>query len=207
MRTQSASRDFAPTPAGSRSASAVARGSVVRTLLGGWGRTVAGDVFFAFFTAVVLIQGIHVFEHVVQLAQVYALGVSEDEALGLLGYVLQLQGTAEWLHLGFNSTYLLALYLLVLPLSRLRGIDVPNWAFAVFIAGVALESWHVVEHGVIISNVITNHGCPCPGIVDAATGLSDTVLHFVYNALAYTAMVVPFWFLARSRVVRPRRPG
>jgi hypothetical protein len=31
---------------------------------------------------------------------------------------------------------------------------------------------------VIISRVIANGGCPCPGIGDAALSISDTVLHF-----------------------------
>ena len=58
-----------------------------------------------------------------------------------------------------------------------------------------LESWHMVEHIVIISNVVANDGCPCPGIGDRALGVSDTQLHFVYNAGAYAATVVPFWCL------------
>ena len=158
----------------------------------------------AFFAAVVLIQGVHVFEHVVQLIQVSVLGVPDDEALGLLGYVLQLQGTEEWLHLVFNSAYLLALYSILVPLRRRRGTEVPNWAFAVFVFGVALETWHMVEHGVIISHVIANHGCPCPGIGDATTGVSDTVLHFFYNALAYGATLPSFLFLARRRLEQTR---
>ncbi len=40
---------------------------------------------FAFFATVVVIQGIHVFEHIVQLTQVYLFDVAEDDALGLLG--------------------------------------------------------------------------------------------------------------------------
>lgn len=193
------SRTVESMPASTFSGSAPAL-AALRPLLAAWVRAARGDAFFALFSAVVLVQGIHVVEHVIQLVQVFVLGVPDDEALGLLGYVLQLQGTEEWLHLGFNSVYLLALYALVVPLSRARGIEVPHWVFAAFAAGVALESWHVVEHGVIIANVVAHHGCPCPGIADAATGVSDTILHFFYNALAYAAAVVPFWFLARSRL-------
>jgi hypothetical protein len=64
---------------------------------------------FWFMTAAVAIQGGHVVEHVIQLLQVYAFGVPEQDALGLLGYVLQFNGTEEWLHLGYNTFYLLAL--------------------------------------------------------------------------------------------------
>jgi hypothetical protein len=53
-----------------------------------------------------------------------------------------------------------------------------------------------VEHVVIISNVIENSGCPCPGIGDRALDVTDTQLHFVYNAIAYGGTVAAFWFVA-----------
>jgi hypothetical protein len=156
---------------------------------------------FLFITAVVAIQGVHVVEHIIQLIQVYLLGVPEDDALGLLGYVFEFQGTEEWLHLVFNVTYLAGLYVLVPVLSRAtREYGVPQWAFLTFLFGaVGLETWHVAEHAVIISHVIANQGCPCPGIADAATGLTDTVLHFGYNAATYIGLVVPFWFVIQAR--------
>ena len=159
-----------------------------------------GAPAFWFIAAVVAIQGGHVVEHIVQLVQVTLLGVPEDDALGLLGYVLQFNGTEEWLHLGYNTIYLLALYALILPLWRITPAVVPLWAFGVFIAAsVWLETWHMVEHGVIISHVITNGGCPCPGIGDVALGVSDTVLHFVYNVIAYAGIAFAFTFVLRDR--------
>ncbi len=155
--------------------------------------------FRPLFVGTVIVQGTHVAEHIIQLIQVYILGIPDDEALGLLGYVFQLQGTEEWLHLVFNLTYLVALLLLVLPLRRFVPQTVAPWAFAAFVSGVALESWHNVEHLVIISNVIANGGCPCPGIVDAALGVSDTVLHFFYNLVAYLSILPPLWYLTRTR--------
>jgi hypothetical protein len=148
------------------------------------------------FTSVVIVQGVHLFEHVVQLLQVFALGIPEDQALGLLGYVLQFQGTEEWLHLGFNMTYALTLYVLLFPLRRMA----PTWTFMTFAVGaVGLETWHVVEHVVIIANVVRNNGCPCPGIVDAALGITDVVLHFVYNLAAYAAILPAFHFVLVGR--------
>ena len=67
------------------------------------------SAFFTFFAGVMLVQGVHVIEHIIQLIQVFILGVPEDDALGLLGYVYQFKGTEEFLHLGFNASYLLAL--------------------------------------------------------------------------------------------------
>jgi hypothetical protein len=162
-------------------------------------RPMPSDGWFRFMTAVVLIQGGHVFEHIVQLVQVSLLGVPDDEALGLLGYVLQFNGTEEWLHFGFNALYLASLYALIRPLWRSTPAVVPRWAFAVFLgASVWVESWHMVEHGVIIGHVIANHGCPCPGIGDVALGLGDKVLHFFYNAVAYAGVVVAYVFVVRD---------
>ena len=74
----------------------------------------------------------------------------------------------------------------------------PTWAFWFFVgASVWVETWHMVEHGVIISNVIANRGCPCPGIGDAALGLSDTILHFFYNGLAYAGVVYAYVLIVR----------
>lgn len=158
----------------------------------------ARDRFLTFYAIVVGIQALHVVEHVVQIVQVYALGVPEERALGLLGEVAELQGTEEWLHLGFNSLFLASLAVIAVGLWRRRSV--PLAAVAGFFAfALGLEAWHMVEHGVIIANVVSNHGCPCPGILDARLGVSDTVLHFVYNTIAFAATAIPFAILARRR--------
>jgi hypothetical protein len=164
------------------------------------GPVIAGRLL-AFYAAVVVIQGGHVVEHIIQLIQVFVLGVPDDQALGLLGYVFAFQGTEEWLHIVFNVLYLTSLVVIAWGLWRspaARSV-VPRLAMTAFIFGVTLEGWHVVEHVVIISNVVANNGCPCPGILDARLGVSDTVLHFGYNALAYSATIPPFAYLLRHR--------
>lgn len=158
--------------------------------------------FFRFYLTVVVIQGIHVIEHIIQLLQVTVFHVPDDDALGLLGYFLQLHGTEEWLHFGFNLSYLVALYALGLLLyERAESGVVPKAAFNVFlVAGVAVESWHMTEHIVIIHNALRNGGgCPCPGIGDRALNISDTYLHFVYNTVAYAGTATPFWFIYKQR--------
>jgi len=156
--------------------------------------------WFYFMTAVVVIQSGHMVEHVIQLLQVAVFGVPDDKALGLLGYLIQFNGTEEWLHLGYNATYLLSLYALIVPLWRITPGALTRWAFWFFItASVWLESWHMVEHGVIISHVIANGGCPCPGIGDAALGVSDTVLHFFYNLAATSGIAYAYVQLRRRR--------
>jgi len=161
-----------------------------------------GGRLLAFYAAVVVIQGVHVGEHVIQLVQVFLLGVPEERALGLLGFVFAIQGTEEWLHLAFNSAYLGGLVLIAIGLLRwpVTRLAVPTTALVAFLFfGVWLEGWHVLEHLVIISNVVANNGCPCPGILDARLGLSDAVLHFGYNAIAYAATALPFLYLVRYR--------
>lgn len=154
---------------------------------------------FRVFLALVIVQGVHVVEHVIQLVQIYLFGVPEDDALGLLGYVFEFQGTEEWLHLGFNAVYLAALYFLVAPLARATRRGLPTWAFLVFlVGGVGIETWHEVEHLVITSNVVRNGGCPCPGILDVRLGVGDAVLHFFYNAVTYAAALTPFAFVWRG---------
>lgn len=155
-----------------------------------------GNAAFRFLAVVAVVQGAHMFEHVVQLLQVTVFGVPDDEALGLLGYVVQFNDTEEWLHLGYNVVFAVALWVLVVPLWRV----LPRRAFWTFaVTCVLLETWHVVEHSVIISRVIANDGCPCPGIGDAALSISDTVLHFGYNAIATTALAVTFVLVLRDR--------
>lgn len=55
--------------------------------------------------------------------------------------------------------------------------------------------------------MIANNGCPCPGIGDAALGITDTVLHFYYNALTYVALLAPFWYVWRGGLTGSGTPA
>jgi hypothetical protein len=156
--------------------------------------------FVGLYWGVVIVQGIHLFEHVVQLFQVYALGIPDDDAFGLLGLVFKFNGTEEWLHLAFNVTYLVSLAVLFVGVLGLYfdGTFSSPVVIGYAVWGLGLETWHGVEHAVIIRNVVRNHGCPCPGIGDAALGVTDTQLHFVYNLLAYAGTIIPFMALWRA---------
>ena len=157
-----------------------------------------------FYAIVAAVQGVHVIEHIVQLIQVYGFGVASERAFGLLGYIFNFSGTAEWMHLVFNAAYLATIYVLFVRLYELYEIgQIARWKFWTFaIGGAGLESWHMTEHIVIIYHVIRNHGCPCPGIGDQALNVSDIQLHFVYNTITYIAVVIPFIAL-RRRVPPP----
>ncbi len=169
--------------------------------------------FRRLYWGVVVVQGVHMFEHIVQLIQVYAFGIPDDDALGLLGYVFKFDGTEEWLHLVFNVSYLLTLMVLFVGILGLHFDDVLSTATFIgyLLLGLGLETWHGVEHGVIIRNVIRNGGCPCPGIGDAALDVTDTQLHFVYNFIAYTGTLIPFVVLRKAGLLpllaRSARPS
>jgi hypothetical protein len=156
--------------------------------------------FLVFYAAVAVIQGVHVFEHTLQLVQVYAFGVPSEKAFGLLGYIFNFSGTAEWLHLVFNSSYAISLYVLAIGVTQLRRSGyISGRSLGVYLfLGVGLETWHMVEHVVIIKHVVHNHGCPCPGIVDQALNLSDVQVHFVYNSITYAAAIAPLYILWRT---------
>ena len=115
--------------------------------------------------------------------------------------MLQFNGTEEWLHLGYNTFYLAR----AVRADPAAVADHPHgplrrWAFAFFIvASVWIETWHIVEHGVIISHVIANRGCPCPGIGDVGARAVDTILHFVYNLLAYAGVAYAYVLIVRQR--------
>ncbi|MFN0029925.1 MAG: hypothetical protein ACKV2O_22455 [Acidimicrobiales bacterium] len=154
------------------------------------------STLYRFFVAVVVVQGVHLIEHIIQLLQVEVFDVPEDDAFGLLGYVVNFNDTEEWLHLGFNLAFVLSLCVVALGMHHLtpagsRSLPRAAW-YSFVIGGVGLESWHITEHVVIITNVIRNSGCPCPGIGDRALNVSDTRLHLGYNLIAYAATVIGF---------------
>ena len=74
--------------------------------------------------------------------QVFALGIPDKDALGLLGYVFQFQGTEEWLHLVFNTLYVVALIAIAFGffLSPAARSIVPGWALVTFLCLASCSS-------------------------------------------------------------------
>ena len=124
-----------------------------------------GTRFFAFYAAVVLVQGVHVVEHIIQLIQVYGSKslTPGPRPAGLFPLISGYRGMAPYRlqRQLFGQSCCVAWGFWRSPVAR---SVVPLLAMAAFIFfGVWLEGWHVVEHIVIIANVIANNGCPCPG--------------------------------------------
>lgn len=147
---------------------------------------------------VLLVQGVHVIEHVIVLGQVYLAGTSVPQAHGLLGIAFEIRGNTAWLHLGFNLLYGMLLYLVAWHLWPLRRTVIPMWAWVYFATvGLALQTWHVAEHVVMIRNELANAGCPCDGVVDSDLGVPGPVLHLAYNGATYLGLLVAAWFVLR----------
>jgi hypothetical protein len=74
-------------------------------------------------------------EHVLQTYQAYVLRMEHSH--GLLGQYLD----SDWIHLAFNTAFLLA----ILPVAAQRG-DPRDLRFQLFLGGLAVAGYHVVEH-------------------------------------------------------------
>ena len=159
------------------------------------------------FIAVVLA---HWAEHFVQIFQIHVLGFPRSEACGLVGIWFPHITHAEWFHFSY------ALFMLI-GLVALRGRFVTReyrfnfygysyparrwWDIA-----LAIMVWHFIEHWLLLYQSLTGiylFGAAKPmSFLQTAFPAMRAELHFVYNAIAYTATVVPFWYLTRG--VMPR---
>lgn len=138
--------------------------------------------FCAVFTAAVIIQSLHMVEHVAQVIQKFWLKL--PEAHGLLGMF-----DFEWVHFAYNGALLLTLYILVFGCIRLfqtHGTPI----FYTFIAGVAVQSYHMIEHIVkIVQHIQTGlHGTP--GIL--GNFINPVWFHFSINLLVLVLVIIPF---------------
>lgn len=150
----------------------------------------------------ILIQGGHVLEHVVQSTQVFVFGTPPGHAHGLLGGLFDL----EWVHFAYNSVFLVALGALwhahgATLRERGRGL-----AWAMFVAGLALQAYHEIEHLVKMIQHVVGGQTPAPGLLGNVVDL--VLLHLAFNVIVY---VLALPLLARAvrnqDMVSPKRSG
>ncbi|MCS7145455.1 MAG: hypothetical protein RMJ28_03005 [Nitrososphaerota archaeon] len=130
-------------------------------------------------------QTLHMLEHSVQLYQHMVLGLPPKLANGLLFFL-----DLEWNHFLFNSLYLV---FLVIIFVRLRFWSTTSWGghkvvSALFIAGFAIQSYHVIEHSVRMQQFLTTGCTPCTGIIGKLFNMIH--LHFFLNIAAYLPLVL-----------------
>jgi hypothetical protein len=150
------------------------------------------------FLALVLVQGFHELEHIVQVAQRALLGIPNGN--GVLGSLTDL----EPLHFAYNSLYL-ALLVSVFALLGLHR-DGPSEHGPV-VAGLltfalAFQMWHELEHVFKLVQFVILDVNGTGGIFGRGPGglvqlFPIPVLHLVYNTIAYAPALVGFAILMR----------
>ncbi len=139
--------------------------------------------WLALFYVLVATQGGHFLEHVVQMVQIHVLGLSGLAARGVFGAL-----DIEWVHFIWNSWVLTAVLLL---LYRFRS---NAWLWATGI----LAGWHELEHVVIMAGYLRTHMPGGPGLlargglVGGGLPLTRPDLHFLYNLIETTPLVIAF---------------
>lgn len=137
--------------------------------------------------------GLHFSEHLAQLVQVYAFGVSPRMAGGLLGAWFPGLASTELLHTAYNSLQLTGLILLW---PGFRGRARRWWTLA-----LVFQGWHFAEHALLQAQYVTGRflfGAPMQ------TSLLETLiprmeLHLIYNAVVLVPTVLGAWLCLRRR--------
>lgn len=146
------------------------------------------DGWLALFTLLVVTQGGHLVEHVVQVGQIHLLGWPSSQARGVVG-----QLDIEWVHFLWNSVVLLAMAALT---WRFRH---EPWLWIALVAA----GWHQVEHTYLIAVYLQRGIEGTPGLLAMGGRLGNGVplsrpdLHFLYNVVETTPL-----FVAYARIVR-----
>lgn len=139
--------------------------------------------WLALFYLLVVTQGGHVVEHLVQMIQLHLLGFRGPAARGVFGML-----DIEWVHFLWNTWVLAAVSLL---LWRFRA---NRWLWAT----LALAAWHETEHIVMMATYLGRGVAGSPGLLARGGLLAGGVpvtrpdLHFLYNLIETTPLVIAF---------------
>lgn len=145
--------------------------------------------WLALFYILVITQLGHVGEHVAQVTQIHVLDRMGPDARGVFG-----QLDVEWVHFVWNTWVLVAIVLL---LTRFRN----PW----LIAATLFAAWHEAEHLFIMSTFLDTGKAGTPGLlaeggrIGGGLGLARPDLHFIYNIVETTPLVIAFvWQVRRT---------
>lgn len=150
-----------------------------------------GDRWFKFmivFVTVTLgVETFHFIEHIAQMVQKFFLDF--DFPRGFIG-----QFDLEPIHFGFNTTYLLAMLVVVaLWWKRGRGISYTfGYTMAILMVGVTVEAYHVFEHTVRFLQFLKDGVQGQPGVIGKR--FDPVVAHFILNSLVYFPILWLFFW-------------
>lgn len=158
----------------------------------------------AVFLAVVLLQGFHELEHMVQVVQRYVLSIPNGN--GLVGSLTDV----EPLHFAFNSLYLG----LLVATYFLLGLDEEGprrhgrLVFGLLTFALAFQVWHEVEHAFKLEQYFALRVNGTGGIFGQGPGalaprFPIPLLHLVYNTVTYVPALAAFAALRRRATAKP----
>jgi hypothetical protein len=139
--------------------------------------------WLALFYLLVVTQGGHVVEHMVQMIQLHLLGLRGPAARGVFGML-----DIEWVHFLWNTWVLVAVTVLLWRYRRNR------WLWAT----LALAAWHETEHIVMMVTYLGRGVSGSPGLLARGGLLAGGIpvtrpdLHFLYNVIETTPLAIAF---------------
>lgn len=150
------------------------------------------------FLALVLVQGFHELEHVVQVVQRFALGIPNGN--GLIGSLADI----EPVHFVYNSLYLglLIAVFALLGLHRDRQSEHGRLVANLVTFALAFQMWHELEHVFKLTQYLALHASGTGGILGQGPGaiaplFPIPLLHLAYNTVAYVPALAAFILLVR----------
>lgn len=160
---------------------------------------------FNVFLLLVLLQGFHELEHVIQVIQRSFLGIPNGN--GMLGSLVDI----EPLHFAYNTLYLgllVATYVL-LGLHHDGARQYGTLVFGLLTFAVVFQSWHEVEHVFKLAQFFAlgwKNGTG--GVFGQGPGaifplFPIPLLHLAYNTIAYVPALAAFVLMARRTRPEP----
>jgi hypothetical protein len=152
------------------------------------------------FAEMLVLQGIHELEHVVQVLQRTALGISKGA--GLLGSVFDI----EPVHMVYNAAFLLLIGLVWVGCRRDFGAIPRRGPLVTRLLAIAFvfQTWHSIEHVVKMWQYVETGLNGTPGIL--GYWIPVVFLHLGYNTALYVPVVLAFFLggfhTATVRVLR-----
>jgi hypothetical protein len=146
--------------------------------------------------AALALQGGHYIEHLAQYYQHAFLYLSIKESHGILFFA-----DLEWNHFVFNLLYfvLVAYAAVKMEFFTARAFQGMRNAIYrnIFLGGVLLQGYHVLEHSGRIGQHLQTGCTPCPGFL--GWYFDGIYLHFTYNSLTLFLPLIAFFGLGIHR--------
>jgi hypothetical protein len=145
------------------------------------------DAVALLFLEMMILQGVHEMEHIVQVVQRTILGIGNGA--GMLGSVFDV----EPVHMVYNVLFLILIGAVYAGCRRDRSVIPANPQAVMRLLQVSFvfQIWHSVEHVVKMYQYIETGLNGTPGIL--GYWIPVVFLHFGYNTLLYVPIVVAFF--------------